>query len=90
MENELKPCPFCGSLKTKAMFKRKNNGTIGFDETVYVRCTKCHARGGIASGRTVSGTPYDTTRLPKWAVTREELIEKAYEKWNRRATPNER
>lgn len=52
MENNtyLKPCPFCGSDKLKLDSVSKYKFQRGYVYTLSVRCNKCHARGGTASG----------------------------------------
>ena len=50
---ELKPCPFCGSVKLKVEGKNKKALSYeGLEHRTYaVRCNICHARGGTASGK---------------------------------------
>ena len=74
MANELKPCPFCGSLSLKIESKR--NGTHYWTEThiATVRCNKCHSRGGTASCKVERGK-HDADEITK---------QKAIEAWNRR------
>ena len=91
IDNELKPCPFCGNVKLKIDRKSKFAGCNGLDErveqhTYSVRCNVCHARGGAVGGKIVFGSSIFgiDTSLPSWATTDAELKKKAIEAWNRR------
>lgn len=92
---ELKPCPFCGSTKLKIESKGKNVGWTGIDarvdfHTYSIRCNVCHARGGTAGGKVITSHLYIyRDNMPSWAITREELRQKAIEAWDRRYTPPE-
>lgn len=44
MNNELKPCPFCGS---EAKFRHIGKGTHKHELGVHVRCTSCKAQTEI-------------------------------------------
>ena len=71
MEDNLKPCPFCGSKKLKLEKKR----TVYKRHKAYtasVRCNCCHARGGTVINLTI---PY--------AVI-EDVEATARKRWNRR------
>jgi Lar family restriction alleviation protein len=89
---ELKPCPFCGSSKLKMESKSKNVGWTGIDarvdwETYSVRCNSCHARGGTAGGKVIQSHLYIyRDNMPHWAITKEELQQKAIDSWNRRTS----
>ena len=88
--SELKPCPFCGSVKTNLKRKRTKAGYTGIDALVHqvtysVRCNVCHARGGVHGGKVIASR-LDVYRdnLPEWATTCEALKKEAIEAWNRR------
>lgn len=84
-EIELKPCPFCGSVKLKIDNKQKlgEYDAISMHRLTYVtysvRCNVCHARGGCVSG---------TIKFPP--CEKNELKKKAAEAWNRRAELDKR
>lgn len=89
MATELKPCPFCGgtTLKIEGQCKTtsysKNRGLDEF--RCSVRCNKCHARGGTASGYTRNAF-YALNEIGKELLKHPDQIkEKAIEAWNRRA-----
>lgn len=90
--NNLKPCPFCGSTKLIINHKSRRAGYTGIDaivdtETYSVRCTRCHARGGTASGMVLQSLLYVyRDNMPEWATTRETLTKKAIEVWNVRTS----
>ena len=73
MDNELKPCPFCGG---RAYLERSHRAFIDAETTkvTFVRCTVCNARSGRVNiadyGRTSSSI---------------EASNKAVAAWNRRA-----
>ncbi|MBQ8298152.1 MAG: Lar family restriction alleviation protein [Ruminococcus sp.] len=76
MEKELKPCPFCGSVKLKLAKKR----TIYRGHKAYVasiRCNRCNARGGTVLNLTI---PY---------AVKEDVENEAARRWNRRANSEE-
>ena len=93
MLTELKPCPFCGSIKLKVERKSTLVGYNGLDHrvkqhTYSVRCNVCHARGGAVGGKVIPHFKYFTggkLPLPDWATTDEVLQNSAIEAWNRRA-----
>lgn len=92
--SELKPCPFCGGTKLKIESKSVLAGYNGLDQrveriTYSVRCNKCNARGGTASGKILSLYRFSINKLPEWATTDTAVKQKAIEAWNRRAD-NER
>ena len=69
-EEKLLPCPFCGG---EARLTYENEMGHGYCiENHLVRCERCGARGGLTSCYWDKGT-------------RDELREKAVEKWNMRA-----
>ena len=71
MQNELKPCPFCGSTKLKLEKKAtKYKGHKGY--VASVRCNCCHARGGTVTNLTI---PY---------AVKEDVENRAFKLWNRR------
>ena len=85
--NELNPCPFCGSAKLKVEGKnRKELSYEGLEHRTYaVRCNKCHARGGTASGY-IRNSFYHLTERGKELMEKEHQIRsRAIENWNRRA-----
>lgn len=98
MTEELKPCPFCGSEKTKLIKNSTLYGFNGLDERIeqhkfYVRCNKCFARGGTASGKVITRLSSTTLglslALPEWATTDEALKAEAVAKWNTIPLPTE-
>jgi Lar family restriction alleviation protein len=84
----LKPCPFCGATEEstvyetnsiKALYIRKHKSTPHMkpDETIYsVSCRMCGAESGSYS----SGY----NGLLSIAISEDEAISKAIEKWNQR------
>ena len=87
MQNELKPCPFCGSKKLKIEGKsRKKLSYEGLEHlTVAVRCNKCHARGGTASGYTRYALYSLTKKGAELMETEYTIRKRAIDAWNRRA-----
>ncbi len=80
---DLRLCPFCRQDGGKLATNQTPIGVNGLDDRVfryraYVRCTKCHARGPIASGRVM----YVTYSLPDWADMPESIKARAVENWN--------
>ena len=91
---ELLPCPFCGGTKLKIDKKSVKVGYTGNDMrvkrwTYSVRCNSCHARGGTVGGKAIPYYKLYGGDLPEWAITGEELKQKAIDLWNTR-TPKER
>ena len=41
--NEMKACPFCGSMSLKLIKTKTNGSKTG--HSVYIKCRRCHARG---------------------------------------------
>lgn len=90
---DMKSCPFCGNPKVK-LVKKTHNYTSSYDGRYIeyvkysVRCGKCYARGGIASGLVGD---YDNCKNDVPApyrnkiATDEELQAKAIELWNERS-----
>lgn len=74
-DNELKPCPFCGS--TSLMIQSKHNGRRAATGTqsATVRCNKCHARGSTASCKVTKETRFGADETTK---------QKAIAAWNTR------
>ncbi len=71
MENQLKPCPFCGSMKLK--LERKSTKYKGKKAYVAsIRCNCCHARGGTVTNLTI---PY---------AVKEDVENATIKAWNRR------
>lgn len=73
-ENELKPCPFCGSTSLKVESKHNGQWHDSGTHSATVRCNKCHARGSTASSK-AGKRVYSAS---------EEAKAKAIELWNRR------
>lgn len=92
MNEELKPCPFCGSKKLKIQGTHGRIGATGTDEpvtreTYSVRCNVCHARGGAVGGKVIlTRLRLRESELPNWASSKDSLKEKAIGAWNRRAS----
>ena len=80
MQNEMKPCPFCGSVSLK--LEIKNIGSWDWTKRLnaVVRCHKCHARGGTA-------IVHESSSLD---VAKEKVTQLAVAKWNRRVKNAER
>ena len=82
-------CPFCGSPRTVTDHNAIRVGTNGLDYTVYrvkcsVRCTICHARGPVVSGKVFSLERYPIDvpfELPEWATTWQKLKAEAESEW---------
>lgn len=100
----IKPCPFCGWAGAKIQKRERGYrwmeslvAEIRVDKTsYYVVCNRCKARGGVATGFTVThvrrfgdfdpfGETAENVPIPDWTTTREELERQATEAWNRRA-----
>ena len=86
----MRECPFCGGNKLKIDGKRSRAGYTGLDDIVYVdrysvRCLRCYARGGIATGRVLLGIRA-VSNVPEWITTADSLKEAAVAAWNRRVT----
>lgn len=82
-------CPFCGSNHTKINYNFTKVGTTGLDDIVYivrysVRCTRCFARGPVASGKVLSLERYPVNiayELPEWATIWQKVRAKAIRLW---------
>jgi hypothetical protein len=85
-ELELKPCPFCGSEKVKVdgRYKKKWSYEGVGHTTITVRCNKCHARGGTASGYTRNACYPLTDRGEEVLETEYQIRCRAVDAWNRR------
>lgn len=78
----IKPCPFCGSNKTKVDAQRQNLRYYSCRYYKYsVRCNICHARGSIVGGYVTMG---DNIKNGIEYTTIEELKLKAVNAWNNR------
>ena len=91
MTEKLKLCPFCGYEMPRVWGNYTLTGFTGLDEPVkrhrrYVRCSKCYARGGVASGLIITDRCDVSLPLPKWATTLDALDKRAIETWNRRVS----
>lgn len=76
MNENIKPCPFCGSENVKLLKKR----TMYYGHTAYtasIRCNRCHARGGTVINLTA---PY---------AVKEDVEAIARERWNTRIEVDE-
>ena len=91
-KTELKPCPFCGSDKVNVEGKRKKELSYeGLERITYaVRCNKCHARGGTASGYIRNSFYRLTERGLELMETVSEICNRAINAWNRRADHEQR
>lgn len=80
---KMDPCPFCGGEKLKVESKRKNISYRHLSVvTKSVRCNRCHARGGTASGE-VGNYSFGTPKSDK-LTTEQEIETRAIELWNTR------
>lgn len=87
-EQELKPCPFCGS--TDILYQL--NVTEGYDVLyyAYMYCNKCNCRGARTFTKTLHHGEYNEEVSPgeyKGSVeihADKEIKEKAIKLWNRR------
>lgn len=75
MQNELKPCPFCGSTSLKIEIKNAGPWEWTGKLNAVVRCHKCHARGGTAY-------VYEKSSFD---VAKEKVTQEVIAKWNMRA-----
>ena len=102
---KLIPCPFCGCPSVKLQSRERGYywkeslvAEVRIERASYYGvCNRCHARGGVASGRFVGYVrtydfiePFNEARhievpLPDWVTTRDEVKRRAIELWNRRA-----
>ena len=77
MNQELKSCPFCGSLSLKVESKHHGQWSHTGTYSATVRCNKCHARGSTASCKVNNIYRADDA-----------TIQKAIELWNTRVIEN--
>lgn len=86
---EMEFCPFCGStkLKTDRIIKTTHfSRNRGLDRVVCsVRCNKCHARGGTASGYTRNAMYTLTEEGARLLEPMAQIEARAIAAWNRRA-----
>lgn len=95
IKGKAKPCPFCGNERVVAQLKTGRNYINGLDQPIqqhkcYIQCTKCKARGALASGKVNLTENYCVSvsareKFPTWQTTDNELKEKALILWNERA-----
>lgn len=86
-ELKLLPCPFCGGSQLKLEKKSKFDRYSSFagqveQQTFYVHCNTCYARGGAVSGE-VALLPI--LKYDVGAVDVDLLKKQAVKAWNRRA-----
>ena len=85
---DMELCPFCGStkLKTERTIKSTHySRNRGLDHVVCsVRCNKCHARGGTASGYTRNAMYKLTEDGAKLLEPMAQIEARAVAAWNRR------
>lgn len=89
---ELKPCPFCGSESVKVTGRHRDKWSytgVGYN-TYSVKCNKCHARGGTASGYTRNALYELTKERQKVLESEYQIIQRAVSAWNRRADNEQR
>lgn len=85
MQNELKPCPFCGNKKVKLNYHQSkyygenDYGAKKIKFTGYIVCTKCLSRGKPVS------VVYDEVLCTGWVnELKDKMLPLAAEAWNRR------
>jgi Lar family restriction alleviation protein len=66
MDNELKPCPFCGGTDIRVVAPNGN-------DDYWAQCTKCCAESGVKTGRDAAIAAWN--RRPLEAATRNQAIE---------------
>ena len=82
---ERSPCPYCGSGKLRPEVRTTDvPGRNVRKVTVCIRCSRCFARGGTASGE-IPDPLFGEPKSDRFS-TLPELMAKAEEKWNWRAT----
>lgn len=88
MKQMLKPCPFCGGEA------RIKDTKAYLDDAVVAYCTRCGTRQTyilVDHPRIIMSGPAGETQLDESTrYTREQAVEVAEKKWNRRATPTAR
>ena len=90
-------CPFCGSNKVRGVKRNGRTFVNGLDQPIeqhiwYIQCTKCKARGSIASGKVnlyenVMVSEERRKEFPSWQTTDSELFREAASLWNTRVIP---
>jgi Lar family restriction alleviation protein len=85
MNNDLKPCPFCGYASPKITEKRSGNYRRTGD-MFQILCGKCKARGPIYTAKYTRSGEYGKYNYAKEPTAQLEAQQKAIDAWNRRAT----
>lgn len=78
-EQELKPCPFCGSTDIQYSLKVTGHFDIRYHASMY--CNKCHCYGARTLTKKVRYSDYKGRNK---IANDESTKEKAIELWNRR------
>lgn len=103
MNDNLKPCPFCGG-KAKLMARQQRfcgktyGGKTFIRWAVYIKCNRCHSRGKPIITKPMEESFYRTgfyKTYYRYGIESQTLafkpyVEEAIEKWNRRAIENDR
>lgn len=83
MNNDLKPCPFCGHSSPKITEKRSGNN-MRTGDMFQALCGKCKARGPIFTAAYICEGDFGRYHYQRDPSARNEAIQKAAEAWNRR------
>lgn len=79
MQNELKPCPFCGGKDIRYSLKITGRFDVKYHASMY--CNKCHCYGA----RTLTQSMRHNDYKGRQQIEKDENIkQQAIEKWNRR------